>query len=59
VHLDRLIMRISVKITVGVCVIAALVAAVGFLTNVTDQDIQAFAGRLPRIGGAGGRHGAV
>ena len=34
-------MRISVKITLGVCVVAALVAAVGFLTNVTDQDIQA------------------
>ncbi len=41
VHSDRLIMRISVKITLGVCVVAALVAAVGFLTNLTDQDIQA------------------
>jgi PAS domain S-box-containing protein len=41
-------MRISVKITLGVCVVAALVAAVGFLTNVTDQGIQAQVEHLSR-----------
>src|SRR5262245_21313534 len=41
-------MRISVKLTAGVLVIAALVALVGYLTNLTDHTIQAQVEHLSR-----------
>lgn len=41
-------MRISVKLTAGVLVIAALVALVGYLTNLTDHTIQAQIEHLSR-----------
>jgi PAS domain S-box-containing protein len=41
-------MRISVKLMAGALVIAALVAGVGYLTNLTDQAIQAQVNHLSR-----------
>lgn len=41
-------MRISVKLTAGVLVIAAIVALVGYLTNLTDQTIETQVEHLSR-----------
>ena len=41
-------MRISVKLTAGVLAIAAIVALVGYLTNLTDQTIEAQVEHLSR-----------